>query len=182
MNNGPWGTGMHPGYTAWSSRNGQVTFNPQSTFNPQTYQQAYGQRPQAQSAMTAPPSIDWASLLGLGGNKQGQTPHITTSIQARPIYGQTQVNDTLGQYGNFMPQGGGTAANLYKQEAQRARINADRTMTGENANMLLGSQKARSDAGLRWGAVTNQQNQLNNAIGADQQGYAMALLRAIGAI
>lgn len=181
MNNGPWGTGIIPGYTSWSSRTGQVQFDPSSTNNAvggneQIYSNGQWQnnKPQTPEA----PAFDWSSLFG-NGQQSSAGPAVNTQITARPVYTQPQVNNALGMYGRFAPKGGGTAGNLYNQESQRARVNTDRSMAASNASMMLDSSKARSDAGLRLGSLGQQGQNMADQQGLQQQQYALSLLRAL---
>jgi hypothetical protein len=184
---GPWGTGNH-GYTQWNpsgKAGGQVTFGGGS-FRPMTYQQANGPQQPAQQSQPVQQGIDWGSLMG---NQQPQsalpaTTTIQSGISARPIYNQTQINGALSRYSSMAPKPssgplGGSAAQLYNQESGRARLNTDRQFSSENANALLRSQVARSQSGLGWGNLSQQQQQLASGQQLNQQQLGLALLSRI---
>lgn len=175
-NNGPWGSG-NQGYSKWMSGGagaGTVVWDGGASLKkPPAPQQAPGLQP--------PGPFDWASQM----QAPAANPHITTGITARPVYNQQQINGALSKFSSMAPPAtggplGNTAANLYGQEAGRARLNADRGFSAANADMLLKSQTAQSQAGLGWGRLANQQNSLADNQSLNQDQLSLALLRALG--
>ncbi len=191
--NGPWGPGTDPynQYSYWSPKTGVlIAGGPGLPQGPRVTGVKDGiiqyDRPVQQAAPAAPANnglnIDWSKMFG-GGQAQKASPmRVQSSITAGPVYSQPQVSAALGSYSRFNPGGGGTAENLYNQEAQRGMLNTGRAMSEGNAAQLLASQKARSESGLRWGGLGQQQQNLNDNFDMGQQKFAMSLLQAMGGL
>lgn len=178
--NGPWGNG-NQGYASWNPSGpagGQVMFGP-STFSPMTYQQKYGAPQQAQPQ---------ANPYDLFSGVQQQAPrqmNVSSGIEARPVYNQQQMNSALSKYSSMAPAHtdgplGKAAANLYGQQAGRARVAADRNFTQANAQTLLQTENGRAQSGLGWGRLGNQQAALADNQALNQQQMGLALLRQMG--
>jgi hypothetical protein len=188
---------MVPGYSSWSSRNGQVMAAP-SSFNPMAYQQKYAQPQQYQ---TPDYSFDWSSMVGK--QQPSQQINATTSINPQPIYNSQQTAYAKNQgvanaysQGNAyslakeldrpgVSRGAATARNIMPAQmqarAQAAQAQAEIPFSdaAANAQQMLQGQAARENEALGWGAIgsgidtNNQQRQL----GYNQQ--AMTLLSAL---
>ena len=99
----------------------------------------------------------------------------------------SQVNAALSKYGSMKPRAstgplGNTAQQLYSQQAQGARVAADRDMSAANEKFKLASSIANSGAGLGWAGLGNRNQYLSDNQNISQQQQAISLLRALGAI
>lgn len=181
-NNGPWGSG-NQGYTRWMSGGpgaGTVFFGDGQIkpFNP-----TWAGEPQPQQQAPRPPAMNFGSLMPPVPSQQ----NVTTGINVRPIATDSQVNAALSKYGSMKPRVssgplGNTAQQLYSQQAQGARVAADRDMSAANEKFNLASATANSGAGLGWANLGNRNQYLADNQNVYNQQTALSLLRALGVV
>lgn len=101
------------------------------------------------------------------------TGNVTTGVTATPLKMDSSA------YGQMKPQGP-MASQLYSNLAGRSKLSNDRSMSAANAQQMLSAETQRSNAGLGWGQLANQNAMESGLNQMRQQNTALSLLQALG--
>lgn len=134
-----------------------------------------------------------------GAGIQGN--HITTGIQAGPIYSPQQQQAALQGFNNEVSRplaaAGGSMMNIPMNPGQQADLagrfqsgmgyraqgmatDADRNMSYGNAQHILASQRARAQAGAGWGNLNARLDEMETNEELSRRNVALSLLAALG--